>query len=131
MSTFDIQQLNPAILPEATGNYTHGTVVTGARRMLFVSGQVPWAEEGNIPEDFESQCRLTWRNVLAVLAEAGMVVRNLAKVTIYLSDRKYREANGRIRAEILGEHKPALTIIITDIYSEDWLLEIEAVAFDG
>ncbi|WP_422734211.1 RidA family protein [Micromonospora sp. WMMD558] len=131
MSTFDIQQLNPAILPEATGNYTHGTVVTGARRMLFVSGQVPWAEEGKVPEDFESQCRLTWRNVLAVLAEAGMVVRNLAKVTIYLSDRKYREANGRIRAEILGEHKPALTIIITDIYSEDWLLEIEAVAFDG
>ena len=59
-----------------------------------------------------------------------MAVGNLARVTIYLSDRQYREANGRIRAEVLGDHRPALTIIITDIYSEDWLLEIEAIAVD-
>ena len=126
-----IQPLNPTILPEATGNYTHGTVVTGAARTVFVSGQVPWADEdGKIPPDFESQCRLTWRNVLAVLAEAGMSVKNLAKVTIYLSDRQYRETNGRIRQEVLGDHTPALTIIITGIYAEEWLLEIEAIAVD-
>ncbi|WP_211588723.1 RidA family protein [Allorhizocola rhizosphaerae] len=127
-----IQALNPAVLPEATGNYTHGTVVTGARKTVFVSGQVPWgSSDAPLPPDFESQCRLTWRNVLAVLEEAGMGVRNLAKVTIYLSDRQYREDNSRIRAEILGDHTPALTVIITDIYSEDWLLEIEAIAVSG
>lgn len=126
--TYAIEQLNPAILPEATGTYTHGVVVTGARRTVFVSGQVPWAENGVIPPDFAAQCRLTWRNVLAVLAEAGMGVRNLAKVTIYLSDRAYRAENGRIREEILGDHRPALTIVITDIYAPEWLLEIEAVA---
>jgi enamine deaminase RidA (YjgF/YER057c/UK114 family) len=126
--TVQIQPLNPAILPEATGNYTHGTLVTGASRAVFVSGQVPWEENGKIPEDFDSQCRLVWRNVLAVLAEAGMGVRNLAKVTVYLSDRQYRAANGRIRQEVLGDHTPALTIIITDIYAEEWLLEIEAIA---
>ena len=128
--TVQIQPLNPSILPEATGNYTHGTLVTGASRIVFVSGQVPWEEEGKIPEDFESQCRLVWRNVLAVLAEAGMGVRNLAKVTVYLSDRQYRAANGRIRQEVLGDHTPALTIIITDIYAPEWLLEIEAIAID-
>ncbi|NUT32427.1 MAG: RidA family protein [Hamadaea sp.] len=125
-----IEQLNPAILPEATGTYTHGVLVTGARRTVFVSGQVPWAENGVIPPDFAAQCRLTWRNVLAVLAEAGMGVRHLAKVTIYLSDRAYRAENGRIREEVLGDHRPALTIIITDIYAPEWLLEIEAVAVD-
>jgi len=130
MTEIAIEPLNPSILPEATGNYTHGILVTGVRRTVFVSGQVPWAEEGKIPPDFDSQCRLTWRNVLAVLAEAGMGVENLAKVTIYLSDRRYREANGRIRHEILGDHRPALTIIITDIYAEEWLLEIEAIAVD-
>lgn len=128
--TVEIQSLNPSILPEATGNYTHGTLVSGARRMVFVSGQVPWAEEGKIPEDFDSQCRLTWRNVFAVLAEAGMGAQNLAKVTIYLSDRKYRTANGLVRQEFLKDHRPALTIIICDIYAEEWLLEIEAIAVD-
>lgn len=116
------------MLPEATGNYTHGTLVTGAQRIVFVSGQVPWDRHGELPKDFAAQCRLTWRNVLAVLDEAGMGITSLAKVTIYLSDRQYRAENGRIREEILGDHTPALTIIITDIYSEDWLLEIEAIA---
>ncbi len=125
----EILPINPAVLPASTGNYTHGTAVSGAGRMVFVSGQVPWADEdGKVPESFADQCRLTWRNVLAVLAEAGMGVINLAKVTIYLSDRRYREANARIRHEILGDHVPALTIVITDIYSEEWLLEIEAIA---
>lgn len=131
MTELEIQPIDPSTLPAAIGNYTHGTLVTGARRTVFVSGQVPWGdEEGRVPEDFDSQCRLTWRNVLAVLAEVGMGVRNLAKVTIYLSDRQYREANGRIRQEFLGDHRPALTIIITDIYAEEWLLEIDAIAMD-
>jgi enamine deaminase RidA (YjgF/YER057c/UK114 family) len=129
MPTSQIQPVNPSVLPEATGTFAHGTLVPGVRRMLFVSGQVPWAEHG-IPADFESQCRLTWRNVLAVLAEAGMGTRNLAKVTIYLSDRAHREANSRIREELLGDHRMAVTIIITDIYSPEWLLEIEAIAVD-
>ncbi|GIG86777.1 RidA family protein [Plantactinospora endophytica] len=129
MTEVEIQQINPAGLPAPTGNYTHGTLVTGGSRTVFVSGQVPWRDEaGYIPEDFDSQCRLVWRNVLAVLAEAGMGVRNLAKVTTYLSDRRYREANSRIRNEVLGDHAPAITIIITDIYAEEWLLEIEAIA---
>ncbi|MGW1344503.1 RidA family protein [Kribbella sp. NPDC002412] len=126
---FAIAPLNPAILPAATGNYTHGVQVDGARRMVFVSGQVPWGNEhGRVPESFEAQCRMVWRNVLAVLAEAGMGTKNLVKVTTYLSDRQFRALNSKIREEVLGDHAPALTVIICDIYSENWLLEIEAVA---
>ena len=128
MTNLGIHPIDPAVLPAAKGNYTHGTLVDGARRTLFVSGQVPWPQGRTVPEDFESQCRITWRNVLAVLADAGLGVTSLAKVTTYLSDRRYREANSQIRQEVLGDHRPALTIIITDIYSEEWLLEIEAIA---
>jgi len=129
MAKLAIEPLNPAILPAAAGNYAHGVQVDGARRMVFVSGQVPWGNEhGRVPESFETQCRMVWRNVLAVLGEAGMGVRNLVKVTTYLSDRQYRAINSKIREEVLGNHAPALTIIICDIYAENWLLEIEAVA---
>ncbi|NDL57978.1 RidA family protein [Phytoactinopolyspora mesophila] len=124
-----MKNLDPAVLPPASGSYTHGTLIENASRVVFVSGQVPWGDaDGHVPPDFESQCRMTWHNLLAVLAEADMGVQHLVKVTIYLSDRKYREANGKIRAEVLGSHRPALTIIITDIYAEEWLLEIEAIA---
>jgi 2-iminobutanoate/2-iminopropanoate deaminase len=120
-----LQHLDPAVLPAPTGNYTHGTLVTGASRTVFVSGQVPWAP---VPPDFDSQCRAVWRNVFAVLAQADMGPGNLAKVTTYLADRRYREANARIRHELLGDHRPALTVIICDIYAEEWLLEVEAIA---
>ncbi|MET8154593.1 RidA family protein [Actinoplanes sp. NPDC049668] len=109
-------------------SYAQGALVTGASRMLFISGQVPVAVEGGVPDDFDAQCRLAWQNVLALLDDAGMAVHNLAKVTIFLSDRRYREANAKIRHEVLGGHSPALTVIITGIYDEAWLLEIEAIA---
>jgi 2-iminobutanoate/2-iminopropanoate deaminase len=109
-------------------SYAQGALVTGASQTLFISGQVPEADDGSVPEDFDAQCRLAWRNVLTVLSHAGMAVHNLAKVTTFLSDRKYREANAKIRDEVLGGHSPALTVIITGIYDETWLLEIEAIA---
>jgi enamine deaminase RidA (YjgF/YER057c/UK114 family) len=109
-------------------SYGQGALVTDAARLLFVSGQVPEDNDGHVPDDFDGQCRLAWRNVLSVLEAADMTVRNLAKVTVFLSDRRYREANSLIRHEVLGDHCPALTVIITGIYDETWLLEIEAVA---
>lgn len=109
-------------------SYGQGALVANATQLLFISGQVPEDDDGRVPDDFVGQCRLAWRNVLAVLEAAGMTVQNLAKVTVFLSDRQYREANAQIRHQVLGDHSPALTVIITDIYDEAWLLEIEAVA---
>lgn len=123
-----IDPIDPSDLPESSPAYTHGTLVSGAHQTLYISGQPPWTTDGDIPADFDGQCRLAWENVKTVLAAAGMAVQNLAKVTIYLSDRCHREANSRIRHEVLGDHRPAITIIITGIYDEAWLLEIEAVA---
>jgi 2-iminobutanoate/2-iminopropanoate deaminase len=123
----DIDAIDPAELPAPVPAYTHGTAVRGAERLVFVSGQPPWSADAPVPEGFDAQCRLAWRNVERVLTAAGLTLGHLAKVTVYLSDRRYRDANSRVRAEVLGDHRPALTVIITDIYSEEWLLEIEGI----
>ncbi|MFL6145256.1 MAG: RidA family protein [Labedaea sp.] len=109
-------------------SYAEGALVEGAERMLFISGQVPETASGEVPADFAAQARLAWRNVLGVLDAAGMSVANLVKVTIFLSDRRYRETSAEVRHEVLGEHRPALTVIVTGIFDAAWLLEIEAVA---
>ena len=124
-----IEAINPKSLPEPTPTFTHGLRVTGCTELLFVSGQVAWADtDGQVPRGFDRQCEQAWKNILDVLEEACMGVENLVKVTVYLSDRKYCAALGQIRDCYLGRHRPAFTCIITDIYSEHWLLEIEAVA---
>jgi enamine deaminase RidA (YjgF/YER057c/UK114 family) len=109
-------------------SYAQGALVTGAGRWVYVSGQVPEDGEGRVPATFGEQARLAWRNVFGVLERAGMTPRDLVKVTVYLSDRRYREENAVIRAEMLGDHAPALTVVIVGIWDEAWLLEIEAVA---
>ncbi len=118
----------PRSVSPPLGGYSHGVEVAAGSRMLFVSGQVPERPDGTVPEGFEAQCEAAWRNVLAVLAEAGMGIGDLVKVTTYLTHADQVDANGRIRRMILGEARPALTVMIAQTLQSSWLLEIEAVA---
>lgn len=114
--------------PAAAGGYAQGVLISGASRQLFISGQIPSTCDGVVPASFAEQSRLAWRNVEAQLRAAGMTLDNLVKVTIFLSDRRYAMENRQTRAEILGDRKVALTVVIAGIFDEAWLLEIEAIA---
>lgn len=109
-------------------SYSQALEINNFKRLVFVSGQIPETKEGEVPAVFEDQCRLAWKNLEAQLNAAGMGFANLVKVTVFLSDCIYRGTNSMIRRELLKEISPALTIIITGIYDEKWLLEIEAIA---
>lgn len=122
-----ITEVNAADAP-AAATYAQAMEVTGASRLLFVSGQIPVEADGGIPDSFEEQSRLAWRNLIAQLRTAGITVDNLVKVTIFLSDRKYIADYRQTRDEALGGRRVGLTTIITGIFDEKWLLEIEAVA---
>lgn len=120
--------INAAGTPAAVGGYSQAVEVTGATRRLYISGQIPMAADGIVPGTFAEQAVLTWANVKAQLGAADMDVRNLVKVTIFLSDRRFAAENRAARQDALGGHAPALTVIITGIFDDAWLLEIEAVA---
>jgi enamine deaminase RidA (YjgF/YER057c/UK114 family) len=115
--------INPTAL-----SYAQACEVVGAARLLFISGQVPEEANGAVPPDFRSQCEFVWANVETQLAAVGMSLDNLVKVTTFLSDRRYRDENADVRHARLQGRTPALTVIITGIYDERWLLEIEAIA---
>jgi 2-iminobutanoate/2-iminopropanoate deaminase len=119
----NIQPISPTGL-----SYAQASLVTDAKQLLFISGQVPASADGTVPATYPEQYRLAWRNIEAQLQAAGMTFDNLVKVTIFLSDRALIAQSGGLRQEILGDRSPALTIIIAGIYDSAWLLEIEAVA---
>jgi 2-iminobutanoate/2-iminopropanoate deaminase len=114
--------------PRPVGNYAQALEVRGASRFLFVSGQIPLRLDGVLPASFAGQARQVWAHVLAQLGAAGMGVGNIVRVTTYLSDRMHARENREIREEVLGSHRPALTVVIADIFDPAWLLEIEVVA---
>jgi 2-iminobutanoate/2-iminopropanoate deaminase len=123
-----IRRINSEAALVPTTGYSQALEVVGHTRMLFVSGQIPVGADGTVPEGFESQCRLAWRNVEAQLKAAGMTLDNLVMHRTYLADRRYIPVNRSVRSEVLGARETALTVVIAGIFDESWLLEIEAVA---
>ena len=69
------------------------------------------------PDGFADQARLAWRNVERCLAAAGFTL-----------DPRYRVANREVRHDVLGDRRPALTVLVTDHWDDRWLIEIEAIA---
>lgn len=120
--------INAADAPQAAGGYAQAVEITGATRILHVSGQIPQAADGTVPAAFADQCRLAWANLEAQLRAAGMTLDHLAKVTTFLADRRHAAENRAVRQAVLGDRAPALTVVITGIFDEAWLVEIEAVA---
>ena len=120
--------INADSAPAPSGGYSQAYEVQGAKRFLFISGQVPESRIGSVPETFSEQATLVWENVFAQLSAAGMSAANLVKVTTFLSSREYEVANRQARQQALGSCAPALTVIITGIFDERWMLEIEAIA---
>ena len=116
------------LAPQTEGNYAQAVEITDPIRWLYISGQIPVDRGGYTLTAFEDQCRLVWTNLIVQLHAANMDIKNLVKVTIFLSDRSYAIANREVRLEMLGSHQPALSCIITGIFDVDWLLEIEAIA---
>jgi enamine deaminase RidA (YjgF/YER057c/UK114 family) len=123
-----LRPINAPDAPQPLGGYVQAMEVSNASRILFISGQIPTAQDGSVPADFESQARLAWNNVIAQLRAAELTLDNLVKVTIFLSDRKYTADYRKVRNEVLQGRKIGLTTIITGIFDESWLLEIEAIA---
>jgi 2-iminobutanoate/2-iminopropanoate deaminase len=128
MPSAHIVSHNPATVHPPVGGYCMGLEVKQHRRLLFISGQVPEKPDGTVPEGFEAQCEQAWRNVIEVLAAAGLGIEHLVKVTTFLTDRSQLVTNRTIRRAMLGEHQPALTVIVAETVDSKWLLEIEAIA---
>lgn len=114
--------------PPVQGSYPQAVEVTGATRWLYLSGQIPVAPDGSLAADFTGQCRQVWANVETQLHAAGMTLDNLVKVTTFLASRDHALENRQVRLEVLAGRQPALTVIVTGIFDEAWLVEIEAVA---
>lgn len=119
---------NPPNLATPSGNYSHAVEVAAGTRLLFISGQIAEAPDGDVPGDFPSQCERVWQNIREILEESGLGFQNLVKVTTYLTHLDQAIQNSEIRQRVLGSVRPALTVVVVQTLEPRWLLEIEAIA---
>jgi enamine deaminase RidA (YjgF/YER057c/UK114 family) len=125
-----LRNVNSPDGPPPEGGYSQAVEVIDARRTLYVSGQIPVEKDGSVPGAFGEQCAVAWANLKAQLNAADMTLDNLVKVTTYLADRRFADENGAVRRRVLGDLRPALTVVVSEIFNASWLLELEAIAVD-
>ncbi len=57
-----------------------------------------------------------------------MNVRHIVKVTTFLTHPDQASANSQIRQAFLGDHTPAVTVMVVQLLQSNWLLEVELIA---
>ena len=124
--------INPESLGQPKG-YSNGVLVEGGS-LLFVAGQIGWDNQQRIvSDDFVEQFAQALENVLAVVREAGGGATNIARLLIFVTDKKEYIANlkevGVIYRQTMGNHYPAMALVEISSLVEDLAkVEIEAIA---
>ena len=98
---------------------------------LYMRGQVGTDFDGNLvgPGDPEAQADQAMRNVDLLLREAGSALAHVVKVTVYITDRAYREPVYRAVGRWLTGVYPCSTgLIVKGLAQPEWLMEIDVVA---
>jgi len=122
--------INPWTWQDRRG-FTQAWRVEAPAAILFVSGQVPLDDDGNLvaPGDFDGQARRTFENLGRVLDEAGGTFGDIVKLTVYLTDMARLPDYGRIRAEYIRGRPPASTAVgVTALAVPGLMIEVEATA---
>jgi enamine deaminase RidA (YjgF/YER057c/UK114 family) len=120
---------NPPTVPQPPSRHAQAVESRSALRWLHISGQIGLDAEGRLAPTEEGQHAQVWRNILNLLAAAGMEPHHLVKVTAYASSaaqvRHYRETRDRV---LNGVEVASTLVIVAALAHPDWVIEIDAVA---
>lgn len=109
--------------------FSHGVETRSDARTLRIAGQIGVDAEGRLAEGFRNQCRQAITNLEIVLDAAGMGRCDLVRMNVYLARKQDMVALVEILEERLdGVRSAVTTVLVGGFLSDDWLVEIEAVA---
>ncbi len=115
------------LAPAAIGPYSQAIVSDG---WIYVSGQIPLdPSTGEMePGGIAAQTHRVFRNLEAVLVEAGGGLDTVVKTTVFLSDMANFSAMNEVYAEYFGDHRPARACVEAAALPRAVDVEIEAIA---
>jgi 2-iminobutanoate/2-iminopropanoate deaminase len=112
--------------PAAIGPYSQGII---AGNLFYSSGQIPLTAEGElVTGDISEQTHQVFKNLKAVLEEAGASLETVVKATAFLKDMNSFADFNDVYGQYFAEHKPARSCVEVARLPKDVLIEIEVIA---
>ncbi len=115
--------------PAAIGPYSQAVLLDDT---LYASGQLGIdPSTGNFPEGITAQTEQSFRNIHAILAEAGMTIDDVVKTTCFLADMgDFAAMNAVYERQFTGSF-PARSAVAVKTLPKNGLVEIEIIARKG
>jgi enamine deaminase RidA (YjgF/YER057c/UK114 family) len=112
---------------EKTAGYSRA-VIDGD--FAFVSGTTGYDYATmSMPADVTSQSRNCFKTIESALKEGGFAMADIVRATYYITDAKDADALFAVCGEILGDIRPAATLlIVVGLYKPEMKVEIEVTA---
>ena len=124
-----IEKVETKNAPAAIGPYSQAVKVNG---MLFCSGQIPIDPvTGNIVEgDVKAQAEQVFKNIKAVLTEAGSDETKVVKATVFLKSMDDFAAVNEVYASFFSSSTtlPARSAVAVQKLPKDVMVEVEVIA---
>ena len=96
---------------------------------MIVGGTAPIEPHGGCVEDPEEQAARCLAIIVEAMAEVGAEPSDVVRTRIFMTDAADWEAIGSARSRVVGEVRPAATmIVVAALLDERWRVEIEAEA---
>jgi 2-iminobutanoate/2-iminopropanoate deaminase len=124
-----MRALSPSSIRPPLARYSHGIAVPAGHRLVFTAGQLGIAPDESIPADGEAQADLCFANIAAILAEDGMTLANIIRLSVYVTAREHMQGYRRSRDRQFPGTPPTSTLImVSGLERPEFVVEIEAIA---
>ena len=113
--------------PKAIGPYSQAMQ---AGNLLYCSGQTPLdpVTMQIVAPDVETQTRQALKNLEMVLKAAGLLLSDIMKTNVFITDMDNFPLMNAVYAEVFGTHRPARSTVAVKGLPYNALVEIECIA---
>jgi 2-iminobutanoate/2-iminopropanoate deaminase len=122
-----VRTLHTDNAPAAIGPYSQAVIANG---FLFTAGQIPLDPTSGeiVPGDVVAQARQVFKNLEAILTEAGASWQDVVKTTVYLQDMADFPRVNEVYAEAFGSARPARSTVQVAALPRGVAVEIDVIA---
>ena len=121
--------LTPKTIKPPFARYSHGVEVPAGKRLVLCSGQLGIGPDDAIPDDVGAQAELCFANIAAILAEAGLGLKDIVRINAYVTDRDCLRPYMAVRDRLFSDPAPASTLMIVSGFARsEFKVEIEVTA---
>jgi 2-iminobutanoate/2-iminopropanoate deaminase len=124
-----MRHITPKSIRPPFARYSYGVEIPAGHRILVCSGQLGIDPADRVPATVEEQTRLCFRNIEAVLKDAGLGFSDVVRINAFVTGREHLKGYMAARDEFVSDPPPASTLMIVSGFARpEFLVEVEVIA---